>query len=137
MAKRTYSTAYGKKAARSGQMYDRAGKIWTAAGYVAAGAASVAAASGNIFGAAAGIGVATVAFGSGRVGQELAQGKRAKAFAIDHLVNYSRRNSGGSAKQIEANAHGVGVVKGHYATSKSGKSYFVQQHTRKAKNHFA
>lgn len=135
MARRKYETAYSR------HKIDQANKHAAKALANLGGAAAVSVVGLGLGGTTAslGVGIGIVA-GSLAITKKMVanmrkadakfQGARAKAFAIDHLVNHSRRNrQGGSQKQSD----GAGVVKGHYSTSKSGKSFYVQQHSRKSR----
>lgn len=131
MAKRTYSTAYGKNRQAVAQSQVRAKRL----GYGFAGVAALGAAAGVMAGdpiSASLSGQAAIgAFVAARSLKKKAQGSRAKAFAIDHLVQHGRRRAG-SGKRSDIGTGGIGVVKGHYRQdARSGKSVFVREHARK------
>jgi hypothetical protein len=130
MAKKM-TTAYGQNRQKIAAAHSRSATIRAGLGLGSiAGGAFITLTGNPILGAAAmGIGVASMKAGVRSMRAD--QSNRHKAHAIEHLVNYSRRQKGRSGKQIEANAHDIGVVKGHYRTDhKTGKAHFVKEHRR-------
>lgn len=124
-------TAYGKnrKARASSEMQGATRKGVIGIGAFLGGAALVL--GGNPILGAAGITAGVATFSAGVRQLQASKGSRAKAHAIEHLVQYGRRNKGGSQKQIEAGAHGI--IKAHYATNNKGTRYFVKEHSRKSR----
>lgn len=132
MAKRKYSTAYGQNRAKKARSARIGAALNTTAGVAHYGAAVAEAFSKNGSGGMqlSHTVLGHIALKRAKEQRAIAKSAKAKAYAIDHLVNYSRRNrDGGSQKQSDAS----GIVKGHYSTSASGKSFFVKQHTRKSR----
>lgn len=130
MAKRTYSTAYGQNRAKLARTQTNAKRLGYGVAVLGAIGTAAGTAAGEPISASMSAQAMIGAYVAARNLRKQAQGSRAKAFAIDHLVNHGRRNAATGKRSDLGGSNGV--VKGHYRQDKrTGKSVFVKQHARK------